>query len=115
QAGPDGFRIVEAVAAGVAGLGQPLGPRPPGVAHRMLGNVGGAAGRDLRYPWRRYRLGVSAPRERDRAIALRLPYAGDGEFLDAQRLLAGRRREDVEVARQLRDHPRIARGMAGRS
>ena len=37
-----------------------------------------------------------APRERDRAIALRVPYAGDGEFLDAQRLPAGRRREDVE-------------------
>ena len=34
---------------------------------------------------------------------------GDGELLDAQRLPAGRRREDVEVARQLRDHPRVAR------
>ena len=29
----------------------------------------------------------------------------DGELLDAQRLPAGRRREDVEVARQLRDDP----------
>ena len=32
-------------------------------------------------------------------------HAGDGEFLDAQRLSAGRGREDVEVARQLRHHP----------
>ena len=30
------------------------------------------------------------------AIALRLPHAGDGELLDAQRLPAGRRREDVK-------------------
>ena len=48
---------------------------------------------------------VSAPRERDRAIALRLPYQGDGELLDAQRLLAGRRREDGEEPRQFRDDP----------
>ena len=39
-----------------------------------------------------------ASRGRNRAIALRLPYAGDGELLDAQRLPSGRRREDVEVA-----------------
>ena len=70
--------------------------------------------RDLRHPRRRHRSRLSAPRERDRAIALRLPHAGDGELLDAQRLPAGRRREDVEEPRQLRDHPRIAEGLAGR-
>ena len=32
-------------------------------------------GRDLRHPRRRHRSGVSASRERDRAVALRLPYA----------------------------------------
>ena len=60
-------------------------------------------GEDLRHPRRRHRSGVPAPRKRNRPIALRLPHAGDGELLDAQRLLAGRRREDVEVARQFCD------------
>ena len=87
------------------GWDQPVGPRPPGLAHRMLGDVGGALGRDLRHPRRRHRSGLSPPRERNRAIALRLPYAGDGELLDAQRLSAGGRREDGEVGRQLRDDP----------
>ena len=45
------------------------------LAHRMLGHVLEASRRDLRHPRRRHRSGVSAPRERDRAIALRLPYA----------------------------------------
>src|SRR5262249_60326512 len=36
-----------------------------------------------------------------------------GELLAAQRLSAGRRREDVEVARQFRHHPRIAARLAG--
>ena len=58
----------------------------------------GASGRDLRHPRRRHRSRLPAPRERDRAIALRLPYAGDGELLDAQRLPAGRRREDGQRA-----------------
>ncbi len=39
----------------------------------------------------------------------------DGELLDAQRLPAGRRREDVEEPRQLRHDPRAAGGLAGRS
>ena len=72
--------------------------RPARLAHRMLGHVVEASGRDLRHPWRRHRSRVSPPRERDRAIALRLSYAGDGELLDAQRLPAGRRREDVRRA-----------------
>ena len=37
-----------------------------------------------------------------------------GECLDAQRLSAGRKREDVEVARQLLHHPRSAGRLAGR-
>ena len=73
--------------------------RPAGLAHRVLGDVVEAPRRDLRHPRRRHRPRVSAPRERDRAVALRLPHAGDGELLDAQRLPAGRRREDVEEPR----------------
>ena len=38
QAQRDGFRAVEAVRCGNARLGQPLGPRPPRLAHRMLGH-----------------------------------------------------------------------------
>ena len=93
--------------------GEPAWPSPAGIknsgpsrlAHRMLGHVVEISRRSLRHPWRRHRSGLPAPRERDRAIALRLPHARDGEFLDAQRLSAGRRREDVEVARQLRHNP----------
>src|SRR5215471_11811657 len=81
----------------------------------MLGDVMEASRRDLRHSWRRDRLGVSAPRKRDRAIALRLPYAGHGKFLDAQWLSAGRRREDVEEPRQFCHHQRLAAGLAGRS
>ena len=50
-------------------------PGPPRLAHRMLGHGLEASGRDLRHPRRRHRSRVSAPRERDRAIALRLPHA----------------------------------------
>src|SRR5206468_2230566 len=71
--------------------------RTSGLAHRMLRDELEASRRDLRHPWRRHRSGVSASRERDRAVALRLPHARDGECLDAQRLPAGRKREDVEV------------------
>jgi hypothetical protein len=81
------------------------GARPSRLAHRMLGDGVEISRRDLRHPRRRHRSRVSAPRERNRANALRLPHAGDGELLDAQRLPAGRRREDVEVDREFRDDP----------
>ena len=56
------------------------GRRPP-ASRRRAGRAGTsnarrwleASGRDLRHPWRRHRSRVSAPRERDRAVALRLP------------------------------------------
>ena len=103
-----GFRAVEAVKAGRAGMGlarRHQGAGPPGLAHRMLGDGLEASGRDLRHPRRRHRPRLSAPRERNRAIALRVSYPGDGELLDAQRLLAGRRREDGEVGGKFCDHP----------
>ena len=51
---------------------------------------------------------LSPPRERDRAVLLRLRLEPHGQRLDAQRLPAGRRREDVEEPRQFRHHPRAA-------
>ena len=39
-----------------------------------------ASRRDLRHPRRRHRSRVPAPRERDRAVALRLPHRRDGEL-----------------------------------
>ena len=108
---------MEAVEAGRAGLAvarRHQNSRPARLAHRMLGDVVEISRRGVRHPRRRHRSRLSASRRRNRPIALRFPYAGDGELLDAQRLPAGRRREDVEVARQLRDHSRVAAGLAGR-
>ena len=47
---------------------------PAGLAHRMLGDVVEASRRDLRHSRRRHRPGVPAPRERDRAVVLRVPF-----------------------------------------
>ncbi len=102
--------------------GEPGWPSPAGIAdagaaglaHRMLRDGLEASGRDLRHPRRRHRSRVSPPRERDRAVALRVPHARDGERLDAQRLPADRRREDVEEPRQLLHDPRGVGRLAGR-
>src|SRR5262249_22923915 len=113
----DGFRLVETVETGRAGLavaGRHQGARPARLAYRMLGDVMEASRRNIRHPWRRHRSRVSASRERDRAVALCFSYTADGELLGTQRLSSGRRREDGEVARQLRHHPRFAEGLAGR-
>ncbi len=105
---PDGLRAVEAVEAGRARLAftqrdQDAGAA--GLAHRVLGDGGEAPGAGVRHPRRRHRPRLPAPRERDRAVALRARHAGDGERLDAQRLLAGRGREDEQVAGQFHHHP----------
>ena len=118
QARPDGLRAVEAVEAGRAGMavaGGHHGAGPAGLAHRMLGDGVEASRRDLRHPRRRHRPGVSAPRERDRADrAAPSTRPVMANYLDAQRLPAGRRREDVEVARQFLHDPRAA-GRIGRA
>ena len=80
---PMDFVLVEALEAGRAGLAVARGhrhARPSRLAHRVLGDVVEAPGRDLRHPRRRHRSRVSAPRERDRTIALRVPFAGHGEL-----------------------------------
>ena len=114
QARPGGFRAVEAERDDAARLGQPVGPRPAGLAYRMLGDEHEVSRRQLRHPWRRARPDLPAPRERDRAEPLRASGLAVREILDAQRLSHGRRREDVEVARQLLHHPRIAGRVPGR-
>ena len=50
-------------------LGRALGPRAPGLAHRVLGDGRGGARRRLRGPQRRQRPDLPAPRERGRADA----------------------------------------------
>ena len=45
--------------AATAGLGVALGPRPAGLAYRMLGHGGAISGRDVRHSWRRHRSDVS--------------------------------------------------------
>ena len=72
---------------------------------RCRAAVGGGPGASarVRHPRRRHRPGVPAPRERDRAVALRARHAGDGQRLDAQRLPAGRGREDVQDPGEFRD------------
>ncbi len=68
---PGDFVLVEAILRRTAGVAEPVGPRPAGLAHRMLGDEREYPGRDLRYPWRRARPDLSAPRERDRAERMR--------------------------------------------
>ena len=78
QARRHGFRAVEAVEGRRAGLAVTRRHRDAGasgLAHRVLGDELEASRRDLRHPWRRHRPRVSASRERDRAVALRLPHA----------------------------------------
>ena len=52
-------------------------------------------------------------RTRSRSRAARIGTPVMAQLLAAQRLPAGRRREDVEVARQLHHHPRPVEGLAG--
>src|SRR5438477_1626261 len=95
-------------------MGQPLGTRPAGMAHRMLRDERDAFGRNLRYPWRRSRSCLPASRERDCAEHLRARWPPIRAVLDAQRDADRRRRQDVEVARQYPHRARVARRGAGR-
>ena len=78
-------------------LGVALGPRPAGLAHRVLGDGREDARAGVPDPRRRARPRLPAPRERARPVARRRPAVR--EDLDAQRAAAVRRREDVEVGR----------------
>ena len=91
QGGPARLRAVEGAEGGRGhGLGRALGPRPAGLAHRVLGDGRGAPRRRLRGPRRRQRPRLPPPRERggaDRARARRRARPD----LDAQRDAAARR------------------------
>ena len=65
------LRAVEARQAGRAELAFAVGRRPPGLAHRVLGDELHAARRAVRHPRRRHGPAVPAPRERDRAVRRR--------------------------------------------
>ena len=56
-----GLRAVETVGRRHAGLGQPLGLRPPRLAHRMLGDGWRVSWAILRHSWRRHRPHLPAP------------------------------------------------------
>ena len=51
---PGDFVLWKPSTARPAGLGQPLGPRPAGLAHRVQRDVVALPGRDVRHPWRRH-------------------------------------------------------------
>ena len=112
QGGPARLRDVE-VGQGERArrrqVAEPVRPRPAGLAHRVLGDVQGAARRALRHPRRRPGPAVPAPRERDRAERGARAAAPFANVWMHNGLLNDRQREDVEVARQLLHHPRRAR------
>ena len=92
--------------------GEPRWPSPwgegrPGWHIECSAMCCATARRAFRHPRRRPGPAVPAPRERDRAVRGRARRAVR-QLLDAQRLRARRRREDVEVARQFLHHPRGA-------
>ena len=63
QEGPPRLRRVARRAAGRAGLGQPVRPRPPRLAHRVRRHRPGPPRHDLRRAGRRVRPGLPAPRD----------------------------------------------------
>ena len=70
QGGSARFRPLEGAEGGRGHrLGRAVGPRAPGLAHRVLGDGRGAARRRLRDPRRRQRPDLPAPRERGRPDA----------------------------------------------
>ncbi len=67
----------------------PVGPRPPGLAHRVLGDGRGAARRGLRHPRRRHRPRLPPPRERGGADAGRARRAARALWMHNGMLAAG--------------------------
>jgi cysteinyl-tRNA synthetase len=96
-------------------VGQPVGPRPPRLAHRVQRDEQETPRRDDRPPHRRRGPALPAPRERDRPKPvlqrhdLRPP-------LVSQRAPARGRQEDEQVARQLLHarRPRSKKGYSAR-
>ena len=91
--------------ANLPGWDSPWGRGRPGWHIECSAMAGKISGRDLRHPWRRHRPGVSPSRERNRPERGRALRPSDRESLDAQRLPAGGRREDVQERGQFLHHP----------
>ena len=104
---PLDFVLWKAAKPGEPAWESPWGAGPPRLAHRMLGDELRPARQALRHPRRRPGPAVPAPRKRDRPVRGRARLQLR-QLLDAQRLRARGRREDVEVAGQLLHHPRGA-------
>ena len=68
-------------------MAEPVGPGPPGLAHRVLGDGAPLPRRAVRHPRRRRRPDLPAPRERDRAVRGRVRRRQLRAPLDALRLL----------------------------
>src|SRR5256885_10636596 len=86
--------------AATANLAEPVGPRLPGLAYRVLGHVDVDPGRPVRPPHRRHRQRVPAPRGGDRAVG---GSAGtsSGWYVVARRPAHAVRRAHGEVRGQL--------------
>src|SRR5690242_13527085 len=91
---------MEGAEAGRSVLGNQDRPRSPRLAHRMLLDGDQAPRPDARYPSRRRRSYLSAPRERDCAIGI-AHWKAIRTVLGTRALPADRGRQNVEIARQL--------------
>ena len=114
EGGPARLRALEGQQARDRGhvVGLALGPRPAGLAHRVLRDGRGDLRPGVRDPRRRPRSRLPPPRERGGAVAR--ARSSLRQDLGAQRDAAFHRREDVEVGRQRRDDPRDARRVGPR-
>ena len=102
------LRTVEIRETGRAVVALAVGRRAPRLAYRVLRDGARAARRAVRHPRRRVRSDLPAPRERDRADRVARAAAMANVWMHGG-LVAIRRKEDVEVARQFRAARDIAR------
>ena len=91
------LRALEALEAGRAVVGEPLGPGPARLAHRVLGHEHEVPGPALRHPRRRPRPGLPPPRER--AGPVRVVFSGEpfASYWLHNGLLDQGRQEDLQV------------------
>ena len=103
EASPRRLRPLEGLQARRAVVGEPLGARPPRLAHRVLRHEHEAPGRTLRHPRRRPRPGLPPPRERGRPVGV-VQRQALRDLLAAQRPPDQGRQEDLQE-RPGHDHP----------
>ena len=116
QARPDGLRALEAVERGRARLAEPLGPRPAGLAHRVLGDERGAArGRPSTSMAAGSTSSSRTTRTRSPSAAAPIRRGSSRAYWLHNGFLNVEGREDVEVARQLLHRARSARPAASRA